>query len=237
MLADHAHVYRAPTDGGRDHRPIARPGLEFHVAETGSGRIHSACDVLIQWMTGLMSDDEFLRAVAEHLAVVVNLAHRLSRSRQQAEDLAQETWLRALRGWRRKRPDDVQAWLVTICLNTARDGYRHDKARPIEVLDPDVGIAAASALDTAEQALAMVVRDTVRQALRQLPPSQREAITLMDLYGFTAAEVAAMTGVPRGTVLARVCRGHRHLAVLLRQQSVASTDGAAIHQPDAIASG
>jgi RNA polymerase sigma-70 factor (ECF subfamily) len=92
-----------------------------------------------------MSDEEFLRAVGEHLDLVYNLARRLARSRPQAEDLVQETYLRALRGWRRRRPDDVRAWLATICLNAARAGYRRDAAGPAEVLDPDAGSTVASA--------------------------------------------------------------------------------------------
>jgi len=167
-----------------------------------------------------MSDEEFLQAVGEHLDLIYNLARRLARSQSQAEDLVQETYLRALRGWRRQPPDDVRAWLATICLNIARAGWRRDQARPAEVLDPDAGTTVVSGQDTAAEALDEAVRDQVHRALWQLPAAQREAITLMDLCGFTAAEVATMTGAPRGTVLARVHRGHKRLAALLRQQGV-----------------
>jgi RNA polymerase sigma-70 factor, ECF subfamily len=169
---------------------------------------------------GAMSDDEFLQAVGEHLDLVYNLARRLAPSRPQAEDLVQETYLRALRGWRRRPPDDVRAWLATICVNVARAGWRRDQVRPAEVLDPDAGMAVVSAHDTAAEAISGAVRDQVHQALWQLPAPQREAITLMDLCGFTAAEVAAMTGTPRGTILARVHRGRKRLAALLQRQGV-----------------
>jgi RNA polymerase sigma-70 factor (ECF subfamily) len=167
-----------------------------------------------------MSDEEFLRAVGEHLDLVYNLARRLARSRPQTEDLVQETYLRALQGWRRRPPEDVRAWLATICLNIARAGWRRDAARPAEVLDPDAGAAAASAHDTAAEAMSGAVREQVHRALWQLPAPQREAITLMDLCGFTAAEVATMTGAPRGTILARVHRGRQRLAILLQRQGV-----------------
>jgi RNA polymerase sigma-70 factor (ECF subfamily) len=65
----------------------------------------------------------------------------------------------------------------------------------------------------------------VHRALWQLPAPQREAITLMDLCGFTAAEVATMTGTPRGTILARVHRGHKRLAALLQRQGVPPGEG------------
>ncbi|HEV8567399.1 MAG TPA: sigma-70 family RNA polymerase sigma factor [Actinoplanes sp.] len=168
----------------------------------------------------MTSDDEFLQAVGEHLDLVYNLARRLTRSRLQAEDLVQETYLRALRGWRRRPPEDVRAWLATVCLNIARAGWRRDGTRPVEVLDPHAGATVVAAADTAAEAITGVVRDQVHRALWQLPVAQREAITLMDLCGFTAAEVATMTGTPRGTILARVHRGHKRLAALLAQQGV-----------------
>lgn len=167
-----------------------------------------------------MSDEAFLQAVEEHLDLVHNLARRLTRSRPQAEDLVQETYLRALRGWRRNPPDDPRAWLATICLNIARAGYRREANHPVEVLDPDAGATLISGHDTAAEAVSATVADQVHQALWQLPAAQREAITLMDLCGFTAAEVAAMTHTPRGTILSRVHRGHKRLAVLLPQQEV-----------------
>jgi RNA polymerase sigma-70 factor, ECF subfamily len=172
----------------------------------------------------MSNDDEFLHAVGEHLDLVYNLARRLARSRPHAEDLVQETYLRALRGWRRQPPDDVRAWLATICLNIARAGWRRGGVRPDEILDPYAGASVVSPHDTAAEAIGGVVRDQVHQALWQLPAAQREAITLMDLCGFTASEVAIMTNTPRGTILARVHRGHKHLAALLRQQGVTPGD-------------
>jgi RNA polymerase sigma-70 factor (ECF subfamily) len=62
-----------------------------------------------------------------------------------------------------------------------------------------------------------IMGTAVHEALWQLPAAQREAITLMDLCGLTAAQVATMTGAPRGTVLARVHRGHKRLAELLEE--------------------
>src|SRR5262245_49402902 len=167
-----------------------------------------------------MSDEEFLRTVGDHLDLVDNLARRLTRSRPDAEDLVQETFLRALRSWRRRPPDDVRPWLCTICLNIARREWRHNGNRPAEVLDPQAGTLDASLDDTAAEAIDGLLREQVHEALWRLPAAQREAITLMDLCGFTAAEVAAMTGTPRGTILARVHRGHKRLASLLQHSAV-----------------
>jgi RNA polymerase sigma-70 factor (ECF subfamily) len=164
-----------------------------------------------------VGDEAFLQAATEHLDMLYNLARRMTSSRHEAEDLVQETYVRALRGWRRRPPDQVRPWLAAICLNTARSAYRYRGARPTEVLEPQPGVDVASPLDTAAAAIARIDGDAVHHALGQLPAAQREAIILMDLCGFTAAQVAGLTGVPRGTILARVHRGHKRLARLLEE--------------------
>lgn len=166
-----------------------------------------------------MDDSEFLEAFTEHLDRLHNLARGLTRSAQDAEDLVSETCLLALRGWRRQRPDDPAAWFATVCLNAARSSYRRSAVRPVEVAAeqwllsrPDEGA------DTARSALAQVEARQVRQALAQLPAPQLEAIALMDLGGYTAAQTARIVGAPRGTVLARVHRGRKVLARSLAQE-------------------
>ena len=73
----------------------------------------------------------------------------------------------------------------------------------------------ASPADTAEQALERISTNRIDHALNGLPDAQRIAITLMDVCGFTAKQVAAITDTPRGTVLARVHRGRKLLALNL----------------------
>ncbi len=167
-----------------------------------------------------MDDREFLDAFAEHLDRVHNLARGLTGSRQDAEDLVQETCLLALRGWRREPPRDPAAWFATICLNAARSSYRRSAARPVEVLADEWLHALADDGDTADHAMASLDVDRVHRALAQLPEVQREAITLMDLGGYSASQTAAIVGSPRGTVLARVHRGRKALAGVL-----VATDG------------
>ncbi len=167
-----------------------------------------------------MDDSEFLEAFTQHLDRVHNLARGLTRTSQDAEDLVSETCLLALRGWRRQRPDDPAAWLATVCLNAARSSFRRRAARPVEVSADDWLLAQPDdRADTAGDALAAVEAGQVRQALRQLPAAQLEAITLMDLGGYTAAQTARILGAPRGTILARVHRGRKALARTLAQQA------------------
>ena len=166
-------------------------------------------------MRGRASDhEEFLRATLRHADLPHTLALRLAPRPADAADIVQETYLRAFAAWQRRRPDDAGAWLATICLNAGRDERRRHARRSAAMSNgpvPDLPDRA----DTAEAALERLGTGRIRAALWALPDSQRIAITLMDLCGFTAAQVAAITGAPRGTVLARVHRGRKALAVSL----------------------
>ena len=165
----------------------------------------------------MTSDEAFLEAVLAHLDMLYNLAWRLTSKPEEAEDLVQETCAKALRSWRRLPREDMGRWLATICLNTVRSTHRWKRTHP-EVLDPEPALSTPSADDTAEQALAGLDREVIDSAIADLSPEQREAVTLMDLCGFTAAQVADILGIPRNTVLSRVHRGHKRLAALLEEQ-------------------
>ena len=164
-----------------------------------------------------MSDDEFLQEALVHLDLVYNLARRLTATREDAEDLVQETYAKAVEGWRRKRPERISPWLVTICLNGARSRHRRRSVRPAELLAEDPGADVPSTSDTAEQAIGAMDADAIHEAMSQLSQEQREAITLMDLCGFTAAQAGEILRVSRNTVLSRVHRGHKRLVVLLEE--------------------
>ena len=173
-----------------------------------------------------MQDQDFLDALDSHLDRLHNLSRALTDSPHDAEDLLQETCLLALRGWRRRPPQDPGAWLATVCLNAARSRWRRRAARAVEVrADLWLHTVPDSSASTAEQALTAVTVEQVRAAVRQLPEHQRVAVTMMDLSGFTAAQTAEILQCPRGTVLARVHRARKVLAGLLSEQGV-SPDGA-----------
>ncbi len=162
-----------------------------------------------------MSDDEFLQEALAHLDTVHNLARRLTSTKEDAEDLVQDTYARALKAWRQSRPARMSPWLVTICLNGARSRFRRLRTGPAEVLAAEPAKDVASLADTAQEAIGGLDADAVHNALAQLSREQREAIALMDLCGFTAAQAGRILRAPRNTVLSRVHRGHKRLAELL----------------------
>jgi len=166
-----------------------------------------------------MHPDEFLVATLGSADLVYNLARRLVRDEEAARDLVQETYLRAFESWRRhRRSDRPGPWLATICMNAARSQLRRAGARPQELLDAQAGAEVSSPADVAADALAAIDKAAVHRGLWELPESQRIAITLMDLCGLSASEVARVTGSPRSTILSRVHRGRKALAARLGKE-------------------
>jgi RNA polymerase sigma-70 factor (ECF subfamily) len=163
--------------------------------------------------------DEFLRATMSAVDLVFNLSRRLTHSRQDAEDLVQDTFLRAFRAWvDRRRPKRVEPWLATICLNLARSRYRTQARRPSEVPLEEWMVEAPSSGDPESSAVEEIEREQLYRAMRELPEEQRVAITLVDLFGLSTHQAAEAMGTPRGTVLSRLHRGRRALARLLGNQ-------------------
>jgi RNA polymerase sigma-70 factor (ECF subfamily) len=169
---------------------------------------------------GHKSHDEFLAATLPALDLVYNLARRVVGGPYDVEDLVQETYLKAYEAWRDgRKPRKVEPWIATICLNTGRSWLRRASTTR-EV--PSEEQPAPSVADVESDALSNIRRDALHEAMWMLPEEQRVAIALMDLDGFTASEVARITGAPRGTVLARVHRGRKKLARMLEKEVIDS---------------
>ena len=169
-------------------------------------------------MISRRSHDEFLDATLPALDLVYNLARRMVRDPDHQADLVQETYLKAFEAWiKGRKPRKVEPWIATICINAGRSYWRKASVRNELSVDelPDHG---GEGPDVEEIAIEHVQRRAVHEALWKLPEQQRIAITLMDLGGFTAQEVARITRTPRGTVLARVHRGRKKLAAIIRRE-------------------
>lgn len=161
----------------------------------------------------------FIEAALPHLDVVYRVARHASRDGHHAEDLVQETYLRAFAAFGSHRGPSTKAWLVTICLNLARSEGRRAR-RVVETALPEPYEPAALGASVPEEALANIDRASVSRALARIPEEQRLAIVLMDLAGHTASEVAEMLGCPRNTVLSRAHRGRQRLASLLVEEDI-----------------
>jgi RNA polymerase sigma-70 factor, ECF subfamily len=161
---------------------------------------------------------------AEALASLDSLyrtALRLTRVPADAEDLVQDTYLKAFRAADRFEPGtNLRAWLFTILHNTARNRAR-DRARDTVAIDselvdravdaPPLGGRAAGAETPESLLLREMLAPELQAAIDDLPPAFRQAIWLRDVEEFSYAEIAAMLSIPVGTVMSRISRGRRLL--------------------------
>jgi RNA polymerase sigma-70 factor (ECF subfamily) len=162
--------------------------------------------------------ERFLEETLPAMDMVYALARRAV-SGDDAQDLVQETYLAAYRAWvDDRRPERVEPWLATICLNLARSRYRYRQRRAHEVPLDDAVETMVSREDPAERALAALDADAVHRAMWTLPEEQRIAIALVDLADMSVLDAAAAMGSPKGTVLSRLHRGRRALATMLTEQ-------------------
>src|SRR4051812_48091901 len=162
--------------------------------------------------------DAFSAEVLTFLEPLYATALRLTRNRADAEDLVQDTLVKAFRfADRFEQGTNLKAWLYTILHNTSRNRRRGAARDTVEVDSDRVEEAAAlpegpSSADTPERIL---LRDTLdadlQAALDGLPDAFREAVWLRDVEEFSYAEIAKMLGIPLGTVMSRISRGRRLL--------------------------
>jgi RNA polymerase sigma-70 factor (ECF subfamily) len=152
-------------------------------------------------------------------------ALRLTRSPSDAEDLVQETYLKAFRAAGTFRPgSNLRAWLFTILQNSFRN-LRRDRGRdPVEIDSQTVERlpVGADSLDPEQRLLDSVMDEDVRQALDALPPAFREAVWLRDVDELSYADIAATLDVPIGTVMSRISRGRRLLSQQLSRRRAAA---------------
>lgn len=164
-------------------------------------------------------DPEAFRAeVLTFLEPLYGTAMRLTRNRTDAEDLVQDTMVKAFRFSDRFMPGtNLRAWLYTILHNTWRNRRRDAARGNVEVDSERVEEAAAgaggpTAGETPERILMRATLDAdLQAALDALPDAFRQAVWLRDVEEFSYAEIAAMLDVPIGTVMSRISRGRRLL--------------------------
>jgi RNA polymerase sigma-70 factor (ECF subfamily) len=174
--------------------------------------------------TSEAGDAPFEKAALGYLDGLYRTALRLTRVPADAEDLVQETYLKAFRAADRFTPGtNLRAWLFTILHNTARNRVR-DRARDTVAVDSDVVDRAADtpapgtgSVETPETALLRkTLAPELQAAIDALPAAFRQAVWLRDVEEFSYAEIAAMLSIPVGTVMSRISRGRQALFNLLQ---------------------
>jgi RNA polymerase sigma-70 factor (ECF subfamily) len=175
-------------------------------------------------------DDElsrrFERDVVPLRETLYRHAFRLSRDHADAEDLVQETMLKAYGAFRSFRRDtNLKAWLFRILTNTYINGYRKKRRQPVlysteQVTDQHLAEAYAHRTPTVmrsaeDEALDLWPDTDIKAAMQALPQQFRDVVYYADVQGFRYKEIAAIMKTPTGTVMSRLQRGRQRLRNLL----------------------
>ena len=171
---------------------------------------------------------EFEAVVLEHFHTLYSTALRLTRNPSEAQDLVQETLLKAYRFFDRFEPGtNVKAWLFTILrntyINTYRKTVRQQEQVDFERIEPFYADTANDPewewtdQEALEAMLRYLVQDDVKRALEALPEVYRIVVLLADLAELPYKDIAVIIGCPEGTVMSRLFRGRRLLRKSLQE--------------------
>ena len=159
----------------------------------------------------MQGQPDFERIFLPHLDAAYNLARWLLRNDQDAEDAVQEAYMRAYKAFPRFRGGDGKAWFMTIfrhvCYTTIKKSRSNETSEPFdEEIHQPVGEA-----EMQEAFRQKANAETLHSALEKLPGEFREIIVLHDLEGLAYKEIAAVVGIPIGTVMSRLARARGRL--------------------------
>src|ERR1044071_4417926 len=166
----------------------------------------------------------FEQTMLPHLDAAYNLARWLAGNEHDAEDIVQESFLRAVKFFDSFRGGNPRAWLLTIVRNTSYTWLKRRQTgnAQFHLDDGDFEIEDQAANPAALQA-AMANVERVRDAIAQLPLEFREIIVLRELEDYSYKEIADLVEVPVGTVMSRLARGRRQLQKILCQETQTQT--------------
>ena len=171
----------------------------------------------------------FEQAVLPHLDSAYNLARWLLRSEQDAQDVAQEAYLRAFRFFPGFHGEDARAWLLKIVRNTCYTWLHVN--RPLQdaaQFDENSFSPDSRAPNPEEIVLRNDSDNLVRKAMEMLAPNSREVLILRELEGLSYREIAEVTGMPLGTVMSTLSRARdriRQALTTLRSEAAAEVRG------------
>ena len=163
----------------------------------------------------------FERDAMEYASQLYSAALRMTRNPADAEDIVQETYLKAYRAYGTfKEGTNLKAWLYRILTNTYINRYRKQQRRPSEVelgelqdlyLFKRIGEASGAEQSTEESVMEAMVDEDIKAALESLPARFRMPVLLADVEGFSYKEIAEILDIPIGTVMSRLHRGRKAL--------------------------
>ena len=203
-------------------------GLTGGLHLCGTGPIRKKCPIRVMTHVATNStnarngEQDFRESALHHLDALYAYAMALVRNQAEAEDLVQETYLRAIQAFARCRPNsNLKSWLFTILrnirLNQVRDGL--NKPPLVEMDEPTEdrwGFDDKSSKDPSFLYLTKVKQSNVRKALEELPSVYREIIILREFEELSYEEIAQVLDCPPSTVMSRLSRAREKLKELLQ---------------------
>ncbi len=192
---------------------------------------------------GMADQATFAEQAMPFMDSLYGAAMRMTRNPSDAEDLVQETFLKAYRGFGGyEQGTNLKAWLYRILTNTYINIYRAKKRRPDETDLAEVedlylyrrlgGLEAATAGRSAEdELLELFTESEIKDALESLPETFRMAVLLADVEGFAYKEIAEILDIPIGTVMSRLHRGRKGLQKQLYEFAVARGIAEPVDEP------
>ncbi len=177
----------------------------------------------------MAAQEQFESSVLVHLDFLYSMGLKITRNDDNAQDLVQETVLRAYRFFDKFKPGtNCKAWLYRIMKNTFINNYRRDQRRPSEVefdaieeiRESKVEVDNVSMLNPEQQYANAVLDGDVAWAFDQLPDDYREALTLSLVEGYSYKEIADLMDCPIGTVMSRLHRARKRIQQYLLGHAV-----------------
>jgi RNA polymerase sigma factor (sigma-70 family) len=159
---------------------------------------------------------KFEQIVLPHLDAAYNLARWLVRNQQDAQDIVQESYLRAFKFFSGFQGGDPRAWLLKIVRNTSYTFLEKNRPASLaEEFDEKVHATDRGVPDAETEMVRGVESRMLREALEELPINFREVLILRELEGFSYKEIAEVANVPMGTVMSSLARGRERLREIL----------------------
>jgi RNA polymerase sigma factor (sigma-70 family) len=166
--------------------------------------------------TQMTQRQRFEALALPHLDAAFNLARWLARNDQDASDVVQEAYLRAYQAFDGMRGDNARPWLLAIVRNTCFSWLARNRPDALHVpFDEELHGGPDENADPLRRALRAEDKRSVDAAIERLPLEFREVVVLRELEDLSYKEIAAVLGVPMGTVMSRLSRGRRLLATYL----------------------
>ena len=158
----------------------------------------------------------FEQSILPHLDAAYNLARWLTRNEHDAEDMAQESYLRAFKFFDGFHGTDARAWLLAIVRNTCYTWLHQNRGREtMASFDEEIHTIENEASNPAKLVLKSDDREMLKEALEELPVEFREVVVLRDLEELSYKQVAEVANIPLGTVMSRLARARERLKRIL----------------------